>query len=66
MITFENDTLRAKGMNRPQVPILPLSDSLFYVKDNVGEFTFYKDDKGVVTHYILRVNGREIKGVKVE
>jgi hypothetical protein len=27
------------------------------VKDNVGEFTFYKDEKGVVTHYILRVSG---------
>lgn len=66
MITFENDTLRAKGMNRPQVAILPLSDTLFYVKDNVGEFTFYKEDKGKVTYYILRANGREIKGTKVE
>jgi len=66
MITFENDTLRAKGANRPQIPILPLSDTLFYVKDNIGEFTFYKDDRGKVTHYILRVNGREIKGTKVE
>jgi hypothetical protein len=66
LITFENDTLRAKGMNRPQVAILPLSDSEFAVKDNVGVFTFYKDDKGVVTHYILRVREREIKGTKVE
>jgi len=66
MITFENDSLRAKGMNRPQVAILPLSDAVFYVKDNVGEFTFYKDEKGAVTHYILRVSGREIKGTKVE
>ena len=66
MISFENDTLRAKGANRPQVAILPLSDTVFVVKDNVGEFTFYKDDKGQVTHYILRVNGREIKGAKVE
>ena len=66
LISFENDTLRAKGANRPQVAILPLSDNVFVVKDNVGEFTFYKDDKGQVTHYILRVNGREIKGTKVE
>ena len=66
LITFENDTLRAKGATRPQIPILPLSDTLFYVKDNVGEFTFYKNDKNEVTHYILRVNGREIKGTKVE
>jgi len=66
LITFENDTLRAKGMNRPQVAIIPLSETQFYVKDNAGEFTFYKDDKGNVTHYFLRVNGREIKGTKVE
>jgi hypothetical protein len=66
MITLENDTLRAKGANRPQVAILPLAETLFYVKDNIGEFTFYKDDKDKVTHYILRVNGREIKGTKVE
>jgi Domain of unknown function (DUF4440)/Domain of unknown function (DUF3471) len=66
MITFENDTLRAKGATRPQIPILPLSDTLFYVKDNVGEFTFYKNDKNEVTHYVLRVNGREIRGTKVE
>jgi len=66
MITFENDTLRAKGANRPQVAILPLSDTVFAVKDNVGEFTFYKNDKDQVTHYILRVSGREIKGTKVE
>jgi len=66
LISFENDTLRAKGANRPQVAILPLSDNVFAVKDNIGEFTFYKDDKGQVTHYILRVSGREIKGTKVE
>ncbi len=66
LISFENDTLRAKGANRPQVAILPLSDNVFAVKDNVGEFTFYKDDQGRVTHYILRVSGREIKGTKVE
>lgn len=66
LISFENDTLRAKGANRPQVAILPLSETVFAVKDNVGEFTFYKDEKGQVTHYILRVSGREIKGTKVE
>lgn len=66
LITFENDTLRVKGATRPQIPILPLSDTLFFVKDNVGEFTFYKDAANKVTHYVLRVNGREIKGVKVE
>jgi len=66
LISFENDTLRAKGANRPQVAILPLSETVFAVKDNVGEFTFYKDEKGQVTHYILRVSGREIKGTKIE
>jgi len=66
LISYENDTLRGKGANRPQVAILPISDNIFAVKDNVGEFTFYKDDKGQVTHYILRVSGREIKGNKVE
>jgi hypothetical protein len=66
LITLERDTLRAKGMNRPQVAILPLSETQFFVKDNLGEFTFYKDEKGQVTHYILKVGGREIKGTKVE
>ena len=64
MITLENDTLRAKGVGRPQVPILPLSDSVFFVKDNLGEFTFYKNDNNMVTHYILRVGGRETRGTK--
>lgn len=66
LITFENDTLRVKGATRPQIPILPLSDTLFFVKDNVGEFTFYKDAANKVTHYVLRVNGREVKGTKIE
>ena len=66
MITRQGDTLIVKGMNRPPVMIIPMSDIQFYVKDNVGEFTFYKDEKGAVTHYILRVSGRETKGTKVE
>ena len=66
MITLEGDTLKAKGMNRPAVQILPLSETVFQVKDNIGVFTFYKDANGAVTHYILRVNEREIKGTKVE
>jgi len=66
MITLEGDTLKAKGMNRPAVQILPLSETVFQVKDNIGVFTFYKDANGTVTHYILRVNEREIKGTKVE
>jgi hypothetical protein len=66
MITFENDTLQAKGANRQQIAILPPSDSVFSVKDNAGEFAFYKDGNNQVTHYILRVPGREINGRKVE
>ncbi|HEV8284331.1 MAG TPA: DUF4440 domain-containing protein [Chitinophagaceae bacterium] len=65
-ITKQSDTLMVQGMNRPKIAILPLSETQFYVKGNVGEFTFYKDEKGHVTHYILRVNEREIKGTKVE
>jgi hypothetical protein len=66
MITKQNDTLMAQGMNRPKVVLLPLSEARFVVKDNVGEFTFFKDEKGLVTHFILTVNGREVKGTKVE
>src|SRR4029078_5140591 len=43
MITKEGDMLMAQGMNRPKVVLLPLSETKFGVKDNVGEFTFFKD-----------------------
>lgn len=66
LITLEGDTLKAKGMNRPAVQILPLSETVFQVKDNIGVFTFYKDANGTVTHYILKVNDREIRGTKIE
>ena len=65
-ITRQGDTLIAKGMNRPPVILLPVSETKFFVKDNVGEFNFYKDEKGMVTHFILQANGRETKGTKLE
>lgn len=45
-ITRQGDTLIAKGMNRQPVILLPGSETKFFVKDNVGEFNFYKDEKG--------------------
>jgi hypothetical protein len=65
-ISKEGDTLMAQGMNRPKVILLPLSDTKFAVKDNIGEFTFYKNEKGSITYFILNVNGREVKGTKIE
>ena len=66
LITKQGDTLFAKGMNRPQVMLVPISDSVFQVKDNIGVFTFYRNENRKVAHYILRVNERETKGTKVE
>ena len=66
LITKQGDTLFAKGMNRPQVMLVAMSDTVFQVKDNIGVFTFYKDENKKVTHYILRVNERETKGTKVD
>jgi len=66
-ITKEGDALAAQGAGRPRVILIPASETQFFVKSNEGEFTFYKDERGQVTHVVRRVGScQESKGKKVD
>ena len=66
-ITRERDTLMAQRTGRAKVTLLPESETQFFVKGGDAQITFYKDDRGRVTHLIIRRgNGQEERAKKVE
>jgi ketosteroid isomerase-like protein len=66
-ITREGDTLMAQRTGRARVTLLPESETQFFVEGGDAQFTFYKDDRGRVTHLIIRRgNGQEERAKKIE
>jgi ketosteroid isomerase-like protein len=66
-ITREGDALMAQRTGRTKVTLLPESETQFFVKGGDAQITFYKDDRGRVTHLIIRRgNGQEERAKKVE
>ena len=66
-ITREGGTLTAQSPGRPKFVLLPASETQFFGEGNEPEWTFYKDEKGQVTHLIVRpCNCQESRRNKVE
>ena len=54
-VTKEGNALMWKGGRRPQVRLMPLSDTRFFVEESGVEMTFRKDGAGHATHVTLRL-----------
>lgn len=66
-ITREGNVLMAHRTGRTKVTLLPESETQFFVKGGDAQFTFYKDDRGRITHLIIRRgNAQEELAKKVE
>ena len=67
-ITREGDKLvsqwRATGS---KTELLPLNETTFFSRDDLGETIFVKNDEGRVTHYIYRrADGQEFRAKRIE
>ena len=53
------------GASSDALALAPLSDTKFRIAAVGIEFEFFKNDKGVVTHVVLRQNGQEQSAVRM-
>ena len=50
-----------------KVEQLPLNDSTFFIRDDLGQITFMKDGAGRVTHYVYRrPDGQEFRANRID
>jgi D-alanyl-D-alanine carboxypeptidase len=65
-ITREGDKLMMQqGSNREKRELLPETETNFFIAENPRlTFSFFKDEKGQVTHLVLREEGREMGRAK--
>jgi CubicO group peptidase (beta-lactamase class C family) len=61
MITIESGQLISQVSGQGKVPLFATSETKFFPKVVDAEIEFGKDDKGVVTHLVLRQGGRDMK-----
>jgi hypothetical protein len=46
---------------------LPLNDSTFFARDDLGQMIFVKNDAGRITHYIYRrPDGQQFRAERIE
>lgn len=63
-VTLENGQLYAAGNTRqsiPKLPIYPISETKFLLKDFNAVFEFIKDNKGEVSGIVSHENGKEVE-----
>jgi hypothetical protein len=66
-IAREGDRLTAQPANEAKVEIFPESETVFFLNPiKEDTVTFVKDDKGKVTHAVLRREGRDIKAERLD
>ena len=63
-VTLEDGQLVTQLTGQPKVPLFAESETVFFPKVVDAEIEFLKDQKGQVTHLVLRQGGREVKAVK--
>jgi CubicO group peptidase (beta-lactamase class C family) len=63
--TREGDKLMMQTSGRPKAEVFPESETKFFLEVMDAQFTFVKDDKGVVTHLILQPGG-DRKALKIK
>jgi CubicO group peptidase (beta-lactamase class C family) len=63
-VTVENDKLYAQATGQPRYEIYPESPTRYFSKQLAAKVDFVKEGNKV-THIIVSVNGRELKGMKI-
>lgn len=63
-VTREGNKLWTERQNAGKFELLPLSATEFFIKDMPITTTFVKNDKGQVTHYVVRMEGQPEQIVK--
>jgi len=67
LITKKDDCLFYKFLDRPSFVMRPEAENKFFIKEIDLQFTFVKDEKGQVTHLILRApTGENIHAKKIK
>ena len=65
-ITSEDGRLMGQATGQPKLELFPESDTQFFPTAAAVEITFVKDEKGQVTHLILRQGGQDITAKKIK
>ncbi|MBC7901292.1 MAG: hypothetical protein H7070_14705 [Saprospiraceae bacterium] len=64
-ITREGDRLFGEGTRQPKEELTPQTGNSFLIKKFGINITFFKDEKGHVTHFVLVMNGQQIQAKKI-
>lgn len=65
-ITLVNDTLYESTTGAPRSKLLPVNDSTFMVKDDLGRYVFNQNAGGKITHYsYVFADGQRLRFPKV-
>jgi len=65
-ITDEEGRLMGQATGQPKLELLPESETQFFTLAVAVEITFVKDEKGQVTHLILRQGGQDSTAKKIK
>ncbi len=65
-IIAEEGKLMAQATGQPQLELFPESETKFFLIVAAAEITFVKDEKGQVTHLILRQGGQDTTAKKIK
>lgn len=65
-ITTEDGRLMGQATGQPKLELFPESETQFFPLATAVEITFVKDEKGQVTHLILRQGGQDISAKKIK
>ena len=65
VVTLESGRLWVQATGQSKSPIFAESETIFFSKAIIAEFTFAKDDDGTVTGMTLHQNGRDAPGRRI-
>ncbi len=65
-VTREGDKLFGQPAGDTKAELEPESEARFSVPSVGAQVIFYRDEKGAVTHIIIRIEGQEIKAKKIK
>lgn len=66
-VSVQHDRLLLKESDKPDSKVLrPLSVGVFFIQGEPAQFIFVRDDKGRVTHFLIRDNEYDIKVPRVQ
>lgn len=64
VVTLEDGQLMMQVTGQPRAPLFAETETKFFLKVTDAQVEFFKNEKGEVTHLMLHLNGRDIKGTK--